>query len=67
MPYSGTAKLLTKVFKQRTLAVWGFDIREGRRAALSSTWEGIGQMAVAGAGILSEDTRRCLGKVYLIL
>ena len=57
-------KIANTVFKQRALAFWGTDIREGRRAALSSTWEGIGQMAVAGAGILSEDTGRCLGRYF---
>lgn len=54
MPYSGMTKLLTTVFKPRSLAVRGSDIREGRRAALSSTWEGIGQMAVAGVKILED-------------
>lgn len=62
-PYSDMAKLLTTVLKQRTLAIQGSDIQESRTAALSSTWEGIARMAVVGAGILSEDTRRCLGKV----
>lgn len=62
-PYSGMAKLLTTVLKQRTLAIQGSDIQESRTATLSSTWEGIARMAVVGAGILSEDTRRCLGKV----